>query len=164
MHRLAFLISLAVVLSSMVVSGSRLTADAQEATPEGQMLAEGVSVLLLAGAPGMSLPSSPATVLLTRYEIEPGASQVSDASDPGLALIYQESGTGTIRLEAPVTVTRGATGAQEEVPANTDFSLAPGDSFAWPPYVAGEARNDGTETVQALVVVIVPEETATPTP
>jgi hypothetical protein len=30
--------------------------------------------------------------------------------------------------------------------------------------VAGEARNDGTEPVVAIVAVIVPEEAATPTP
>jgi hypothetical protein len=163
MHRLAILVSLLVVLSSLAVGGSRRDALAQDATPAGQTL-EGVSVVPLAVAPGVSLPPSPATVVLTRYEIAPGASQVTDATDPALAIITQESGTGTIRLEAATMVTRGATGAPEEVPAGTDFTLEPGDSFVWPAFVAGEARNDGTEPVVALVVVIVPEAAATPTP
>jgi hypothetical protein len=161
---MVIVVSMLAVFGTVSAFQAGVEVGAQEATPEGPMLAEGVGLVPLAIAPGTTLPPSPATVVLTRYEIEPGASQVSDASDPALAIIYQESGTGTLRLEAPVVVTRGATGAQEEVPANTDFTLAPGDSFAWPPYVAGEARNEGAEPLSALVVVIVPEEAATPTP
>jgi hypothetical protein len=164
MRRLAFLVALAIVLGSAGVAGAPWMARAQEATPEGMTPVEGVSLLPLAVAPGMDLPPSPATVGLTRYEIAPGASQVSDASDPALALVYQESGTGTLRLEAPTVVTRGATGEQEDIPANTDFTLEPGDSFAWPPFVAGEARNEGDEPAVALVVVIVPDTVATPNP
>jgi hypothetical protein len=163
-HRASFL-SVAIIVLAALMSISLLSSvTAQDATPEQMIGAEGVSFVPLAFAAVETLPPAPAGVVLSRYQIEPGAAQRSDAADPSLALVYQESGTGTIRLEAPVVVTRGDSGAQEEISANTDFTLEPGDSFLWPPHVAGEARNDGDEPVIALVVVVLPDESATPVP
>ena len=165
MRHHAFFMAVVIIVVGALMSISTLSkVVAQDATPEGMIAAEGVSFVPLAFAAVETLPSAPAGIVLSRYQIEPGAAQRTDAADPSLALVYQECGTGTIRLEAPVVVTRGASGAQEEIPANTDFALEPGDSFTWPPHVAGEARNEGDEPVTGLVVVIVPDEGATPVP
>jgi hypothetical protein len=142
---------------------------AQEGTPQGEMTMAGVDVETLTFAAAEVLPPAPAALVLQRYRLEPGAVQSSEATDPSLAFIYQESGTATIRIAAPILVTRaGATpgepGAQEEIPADTDFTFGPGDSFAWPPFVAGEVRNEGSEPAMALVVIVAPQEAATPTP
>jgi hypothetical protein len=153
-----------IMLAAIPVTASLSQVAAQDATPEGMNGTEGVSFVPLAFAGVESLPPAPAGIVLSRYRIEPGAAQRTDAADPSLALIYMESGTGTIRLEAPVVVMRGASGAQEEISANTDFALEPGDSFTWPPHVAGEARNEGDEPVTAIVVVILADEGATPVP
>jgi hypothetical protein len=107
---MVIVVSMLAVFGTVSAFQAGVEVGAQEATPQGPMLAEGVSIVPLAVAPGTTLPPSPATVVLTRYEIAPGAAQPSDASDPALALIYLESGTATNRLGAPVVVTRGATG------------------------------------------------------
>ena len=77
-----------------------------------------------------------------------------------------ESGTLTVRLEAPAAVFRagegGEPGSQEEVAAGTAFELEPGDSFVSPAVVPGEARNAGTETVVVLAAVVEPAEAAAP--
>jgi quercetin dioxygenase-like cupin family protein len=146
-------------LATLLVASSLSSVVAEEATPAG------VSFESLAVASVEVLPPTPAAIVLQRYRLEPGASQSVGASDPSFALIYGESGTGTIRLEASVLVRRAgeatATLAEpEEVPANTDFAIEPGDSFPWPPNVAGVVRNDGAEPVTALVVLVSPQEDA----
>ena len=54
----------------------------------------------------------------------------------------------------------------ERVPVGTDATLGPGDSFVFPPFVAGEWRNASSEPVVFTVVLIAPagEGAATPTP
>jgi hypothetical protein len=141
---------------------------AQEATPAGETGAEeGVSFELFALAPVQTLPPAPASIILGRDRIEPGALHVV-APDLGLGLIYAETGTTIVRVEAAVVVTRagsgGEPGPQEEIAADTEFTFGPGDSFVWPPNVGGEARNEGTEPATAIVSIIYPDEPATPTP
>ncbi len=54
--------------------------------------------------------------------------------------------------------------AQEQIPADTEFTLAVGDSFAAPSPSGGEFRNDGTEVASLLSGYVVPVAAATPTP
>jgi quercetin dioxygenase-like cupin family protein len=50
------------------------------------------------------------------------------------------------------------------VAAGTEFIVGPGESFIWPPNVAGELRNDGPEPAVQLLAFLFPteEEAATP--
>jgi hypothetical protein len=83
---------------------------------------------------------------------EPPAGPVyGTADDASVGLNLVESGELTLRLEAAVTVTR--TTGPEEVAAGTEFTLGPGESFIWPPNVAGELRNDGPEPAVQLLPV-----------
>ena len=171
-----------VLIGLMVLVGSRTPVTAQDATPDAAEagVAEGISVEVVSLGTVESFPSTPATVELYRITIDPGASASFSETDPGLGLHVVESGTLTIgRFSADVVVTRassmatpgahplyGATRRQEIVPVGTDATLGPGDSFVFPPFVAGEWRNDSAEPVVLTVVLIAPAGAgaATPTP
>ena len=173
MRRLVSLVSV-VVLGLTVLVGSRTPVSAQDATPEASEtgVAEGITFELTSFGTVDTLPS-PATVDLYQVTVEPGASAFFPENDPSLGLHVVESGTLTIgRFTADVVVTRAASmgtpgaQAQEIVPVGTDATLGPGDSFVFPPFVAGEWRNDSSEPVVFTVVLIYPagEVAATPAP
>jgi hypothetical protein len=145
---------LAVLLVSLVAS--RATGvGAQDATPAplGFELAPGVTAEDVAPPEG-----SPA---LFRLQIAAGVTfQASDGTDPSITLVYGETGTLTVLVEAPVTINRaGATGQPgETVAAGTEFEVRPGDYFVAPPNVAAQIRNDGTAPATLLAATIVPPQ------
>lgn len=158
-------VTASLLLIGLVVSGHLSpSATAQNATPETAQ----VSLQALTFAPVGELPRGPAIVGIVRVTFPVGAVLPLEAGDPSLAVVYVESGSLTVRLDAPATILRapeeGATDArQEESPAKTDFTLAPGDSFVSPAIIAGEARNAGTEPVIVLAAVVEPEPAVAPT-
>lgn len=162
MRRTSVLLSIVtVVLLGLIAAGrvGSLTV-AQEGTPPagGFEIAPGVTAEALAFAEGQQAPS------LYRLTFGPGVIyQVAPA--PEISLAYVETGTLTITLDAPVTITRaGATDAPgEAVAAGTEFRLDVGDYVALPPLVSGEVRNDGQEAASVMVAAIVPASMATPT-
>jgi hypothetical protein len=175
MSRLVSLVSAVVLIGLMILGGSRTPVSAQDASPETSEtgVVEGISFELTSFGSVDTLPPSPAMVDLYRVTIEPGASAFFPETDPGLGLHVVESGTLTIgRFTAEVVVTRAASigtpgaQAQEIVPIGTDAALGPGDTFVFPPFVAGEWRNDSSEPVVLTVILIYPagEVAATPTP
>jgi hypothetical protein len=85
---------------------------------------------------------------------------------PGIGVELIEEGTYTVRLDAPFTVTRAGMEHEEEVAAETDVTLAPGDVARFPDYSApGAIRNAGTDEVSVLGLAILSQEaTATPVP
>ncbi|MGH2618829.1 MAG: hypothetical protein ACRDJC_26675, partial [Thermomicrobiales bacterium] len=115
-----------------------------------------------------TLPSPPASMALVRFTFAPGSRFVFDPNDPAVALVYVESGALTLHVGAPLSVTRAAmmatpeTAPFEAVAAGTEITLGPGDSAVFPPFAAGELRNDGTGLAVALVANIVPEAVGTP--
>jgi len=175
MRRLVSLGSVVVLIGLMVLVGNRTPVTAQDATPDAAEagVPEGISAEVVSLGTVESFPSTPATVELYRVTVDPGASASFSESDPGLGLHVVESGTLTIgRFSADVVVTRASSMAtpgahpQEIVPVGTDATLGPGDSFVFPPFVAGEWRNDSAEPVVLTVVLIAPAGAgaATPTP
>ena len=172
MRRLAVLVSvIALVLLGLVLTDRAHTTTAQDATPPSDEEFAGVSFAPIAFGTTTELPAAPADLILIRVTLEPGAVLPGSVEDPEAVLISVESGTLTLRAEEPVTVFRAATIAAfatpfaieqvppEEVAAGTEFTLSQGDSFLYPPNVAGELRNDGTEPVVALVALVAPAET-----
>jgi hypothetical protein len=135
----------------------------------------GIGFEALAYGQVTALPTVPGFAILERLTMAPGASLSSDANAPGFALMYLESGTLTVRVDAPFAITRAATVAsaveagtfpmQEEIAAGSESSLAQGDSIVFPPLAAVELRNDGTEPVVILAMSITPtgEDENTPT-
>jgi hypothetical protein len=89
--------------------------------------------------------------------------------DPGLALIYVEQGALTVSSAEPVVVVRGAAlvtpgaQAQEPIPAETEFTLVPGDSFVNPWPSGRDFRNAETEDGVTLIALVSPVMTGTPT-
>ena len=156
---------------------------AQDATPSPEEL-EGLTFEPLGFGTAEELPPAPAGVGLARVRFEPGAGFPIEPGDPSLVLVYVESGALTFRMEAPIRVLRGAAMAAmaaamatpgageegappepEEVAAGTEFVLEAGDSALFPPFVGGEARNDGPAAAVALAALIEPEgAAATPVP
>ena len=77
-------------------------------------------------APPREPPAGPFHLGLLRFTNEPGSVFIGAADDPSGGLVLVESGVVTVRLEEPATITR-ATGP-EEVAADTEFTLGPGES------------------------------------
>jgi hypothetical protein len=81
------------------------------------------------------------------------------------------TGTLTFTVDTDMTVARHVepgtpTPAQPEVvPANTQFTMAEGDSALFPPALTGEVRNDGSDDAAAWVSTLAISSAAgTPTP
>ena len=162
-----FTVSLSVIvivlLGSVVAWGSGTSAQEPFATPgPGEFeLVPGQIGRELAGGLVPEPPAGPVYFGLLHITVAPGSVFTAPA-DLSVGLNLVESGELTVRLEAPVTVTR--TTGSEEVAAGTEFTLGPGESFIWPPNVAGELRNDGPEPAVQLLAFLFPtqEEAATP--
>jgi hypothetical protein len=160
MRRLVSLASVVVLLA--FAAGPEVVA--QEATPVTEPVFEGVELELVTFGPVPAYPPEPAEIALLRLRFEPGGRLLVPADDPGMAIHYVEVGTMSFRFSAPVVVTRGAQD-QEQIPADTEFTLEAGDAFTAPPPSGGEFRNDGTEEATVLIAVIGPVAVeATPTP
>ena len=171
-----------VMLSGMVTVGGQSVTLAQEATPpsdEGMMSPEGVTFEPLTVVPGVSA-ADPMDLVLVRIGIDPGAALPSGEEDPDGGLILVESGTLTIRMETPLTISRAgsfmaaiataeATGtftpAGEELASGEEVTLEAGDAVYVPAHVAGEMRNDGQEHAVVLGILLtgVAEAEGTPT-
>lgn len=102
------------------------------------------------------LPTTPATIEMSRGELLPGASITIPLDNPTLGAYVIESGTMTVNVTEDVPVTRdgqprGLTYGGE------DAQLEPGDGFVRKPNIGGEIRNDGTEPVVYVIISIIPE-------
>ncbi len=165
----ALLIALA--FTAGVLGDANPSARAQEATPAAEEF-EGVTLRSVASGSLEVLAPGTAFLSLGRIALDPGATIPFDPTDPSAVLIYAASGELTFRVETAMTIARrGDPGTPaptepEEVEANTEFTLREGDSALFPPALAGEVRNDGTEPASAWVVnlAVVSDEAATPTP
>ncbi len=169
------------VIAPLSSDGGTLTVDLRlwdDRQPVVEAILTGPAVLLGFGT-AEELPAAPADLLLFRVTLDPGASIPAEEGDPAVVLLYVESGSLTIQIEAPLQVTRAATieafatpgaveeGADlgpEEVAAGTEVTLEAGDSAVLPPNAPGELRNDGDEPVVGLGALVAPiqEDGATP--
>ncbi len=157
MRRVMVLVSLlaVVLLGGFAVGRLSVATAAQEGTPPADEfeIPEGVAFEPLAFGTAEELPAAPADLVLIRYTIDPEAGFPIEADDPGVALVYVESGALTIQIEAPIQVTRAASDP-EEVAAGTAVTLEAGDSVVLSPNVAGEIRNDGDEPAVYLAAFV----------
>ena len=182
MRRLRASLSLIVVmLLGIFALHAQPDAIAQEATPAGVEVG-GVTFEPVAFATGIDFPS-PGDLLVARAALDPGGVVPIEEHDPALGILLVESGTLTLQLEGPMTVTRGAglgaamataeaTGdvnaLMETVAAGQAVTLAAGDAAYIPANVAGEIRNEGQERAVRLAILVLPPEAmsgeATPAP
>ncbi|CAA9584675.1 MAG: hypothetical protein AVDCRST_MAG59-5307 [uncultured Thermomicrobiales bacterium] len=175
------LLAVIVVLLGVVGVGAHPVA-AQDATPAAGMAEEGVAYEPVAFALGVELPSA-ADLFVVRLGLDPGAGFPIDASDPSSGILIVESGAFTVRMDAPLAVTRGAdllgalataeaTGdlasGAAAVAAGEEVTLEAGDAVFIPGNTAGEIRNDGQERAVGLAFLAAPPEgmgtEATPIP
>ena len=164
MHRVVLVLSAVVLVGSLAVWNFSANAQAPFATPgPGEFeLVPGQIGRGLASGRLENPPPGPLQLELLRFTNYPGSVFTTPETDPTAALILVESGEVTVRLAKPVTITR--TTGPEEVAAETDFTLGPGESFVWAPFVAGEVRNDGQEPAVTLVAFMASAEGAAATP
>jgi hypothetical protein len=108
-------------------------------------------------------PALPAAIGLQRVVIAPGGHIATPGDDPRLVFFTVERGTLTVRNTVPAVVTR-ASQNQETMPADTEFTMGPGDSTVSPPRSGGELRNDGTGDVTLLAAIVWPVGAGTPVP
>jgi hypothetical protein len=180
MRRFSVLLSVVMLVGSLVVWGGG--ASAQEATPAAAMEVEGISFEPVTFASGVAV-SNPSDLAVFRVRFDPGAVEAFPATDPGAGILVVESGTFTVQVEGPVTVTRGAgvgaamataeatgdmSGLMESIPAGQAVTLEAGDAAFIPGYTAGEIRNEGQEPATGLGFLVFPAEgtmgEATPAP
>lgn len=150
-------------------------ARAQDATPASEQAAgtadTGTFRALASGSMELLAPGT-TNLAFGRVTLAPGASLAFDPNDASAVLLYIASGAVTFQVEAEMTVARGGTAGTpvptepEAVAADTEFTLLKGDSALFPPAIAGEARNDGTEEAVTWIVTVahITEAAATPTP
>jgi len=182
MRRLVVSLSVVVALLEIFTLRAQPDASAQEATPAGVEIG-GVTFEPVALAMGIDFPS-PGDLVVVRAALDPGGVVPIEERDPALGILLVESGTLTVQLEGPMTVTRGpglgtaamataeATGdvsaLMESVPTGQAVTLAAGDAAYIPANVAGEICNEGQERAVRLAILVVPPEAmmgeATPTP
>ena len=182
MRRFAMSLSVAlVVLLGVIAVHAQLTAVAQEATPAGVEIGD-VTFEPVALATDIDLPS-PGALFVGRASLDPGGVVPIEESDPALGILLVESGTLTLQLEGPMTVTRdeslgeAMTTAQatgdfhalgESITAGQAVTLEEGDAAYIPAHVAGEIRNEGQEPAVRLAFLVLPPEDlvgdATPAP
>lgn len=163
MRRFIVCLSLALVVMLSLVATSGWSTNAQEAFstpgPTEFELAPGQIGREVASGRFKEPPAGPLHMGLLRVTNDPGSvSRGGGPDDPTGALILVESGTVTVRLEAPSTIPR--TVGPEEVPADTDFTLGPGEAFVWEPFVVGEIRNDGQEPAVTFAAFLAPADWA----
>jgi quercetin dioxygenase-like cupin family protein len=183
MRRLSVLVSLiVVVLLGVLALHVQPVTLAQEATPDAEEeMPEGFTYEQVTFASGIDL-TSPLDLNVFRFGLEPGtAVPVEDA--PGAGILLAETGTLTVQVDGPVTVTRGAgmdeamataeatgdfSGLMEPVAAGEAVTLEAGDAAYIPGDVPGEIRNEGSEPATGLAFVLYPAEgtmgEATPAP
>jgi hypothetical protein len=159
----------------LLLLGSLGPTAAQDATPPSAPAAatpEPVTFRTLASGSVEILAPGTAAIAFGRVTLAPGATVPLDPTDPSATLVYMATGAATFRVEAEMTVARGARAgtpvptAPEVIPAGTEFTLSDGDSILLPPMTGGEGRNDGAEEAVAWVVTVAvfTEAAATPTP
>jgi quercetin dioxygenase-like cupin family protein len=113
-----------------------------------------------------------ANLNLGRIALAPGTSAPFGSGPNATALVFVSTGELTFNVGTLVTVARRmdpgtpAPAAPEAVEAETDFMLGDGDSTLFPPGVAGEVRNDGSEDATAWIVTLAVSaaDAGTPTP
>jgi quercetin dioxygenase-like cupin family protein len=182
MRRFRLLLSIvAVALLGILALHAQPMAIAQEATPANEMI-EGGTADLVTLATGVDW-ASPGDLFVVRIGLDPGGRNRIENSDPSAGILLVESGTLTLQVDRPVTVTRGAgLGAamataeasgnfgdlMESVNGGEAVTLAAGDAAYISANSAGEFRNDGQERAVALAFIISPAAAmpgeATPTP
>jgi len=182
MRRFRLLLSIAAVaLLGFLALHAQPVAIAQEATPANEMI-EGGTADLVTLATGVDW-ASPGDLFVVRIGLDPGGRNRIENSDPSAGILLVESGTLTLQVDRPVTVTRGAgLGAamataeasgnfgdlMESVNGGEAVTLAAGDAAYISANSAGEFRNDGQERAVALAFIISPAAAmpgeATPTP
>jgi quercetin dioxygenase-like cupin family protein len=182
MRRFRLLLSIAAVaLLGILALHAQPMAIAQEATPANEMIVRGTADLVTL-ATGVDW-ASPGDLFVVRIGLDPGGRNRIENSDPSAGILLVESGTLTLQVDRPVTVTRGAgLGAamataeasgnfgdlMESVNGGEAVTLAAGDAAYISANSAGEFRNDGQERAVALAFIISPAAAmpgeATPTP
>jgi hypothetical protein len=171
MGRIRGLVSVVVLVLATVLAGPHVSpvVRAQDASPtaEDSGPLPGLVDETLAVGLAEALPETPAILLMQRVTIAPGADIPGAPDDPGLSFFRIESGTLTARTDSPLTIIRASALAEalatpgtmpttEEVMADTEFTLAAGDSVVFPPGVGGGLRNDGAEPVVMLTTQVFP--------
>jgi len=177
-----FLSVVVVVLLGVLALHAQPVVIAQEATPAAEeMMPEGFTYQQVMFASGIEL-TSPLDLNVFRFGLEPGTATPVDAS-PGDGVLVVESGSLTVEVDGPVTVTRAAgmqeamataeatgdfSGVMESVAAGEAVTLEAGDAAHIPADVPGEIRNEGSEPATGLAFIVYPTGTmmgeATPTP
>ena len=161
MRRFATMVLSLVLLCVTWSVGAALAQDSTPAPesgpPESFELAPGViadSVVLVEGS------EDPVKY---RLHFEPG---VTYSIEPGvnLELAYVETGSLTFTLDAPIVVGQmgNVDSAGETISAGTEVTLSAGQYFVLQPGVAGELRNDGSETATVSIAGVEVAGMATP--
>jgi len=130
-------------------------------------------------APGLAFPSL-GDLFVARATFESGATVPIEESDPSFGSLLVQSGTLTVQVDTPMSVTRSGEldAAMATAEASGDFSsmmesiaegeavtLEAGDAAYIPANSAGEIRNEGQEQAVALAFLVFPlTDEATPTP
>ena len=167
MRRFIVLLSIcAVMLIGIGARHAQPVAIAQEPMPNG------VTFEPVSFAFGITL-ANPFDLFVARIGLDPGARFPIEESDPSEGILLVESGTVTVQVEGPISVTRGGgldaviadaesigdiSAAMESIATGQAVTLVAGDSAYIPGNVAGEIRNEGPEPATGSAFLVVPSQ------
>lgn len=154
---------IALVLLGAVGTWREPIAVAQEGTPIAAT-PESVATRLLASSYSLDLKASIAMRLVT---LQPGASLFVAGDNPFVHLIYLGDGVVTFQVEEAVTVARapvvqGTPRALEEIGADAESTLHPGESFLREPYQVVEFHNEETNPAILFFISVAQHEPLAP--
>jgi hypothetical protein len=161
MRKIAGLVSIVFVLALSMVTGI----SAQDATPPSEPMGPPESFEIAPGVVADSMIFTEGQDSPTIYRLHFDAGVTYEVAPSGnLELVYMESGSLMMTLDASVTV--GTVGDVETggilAPANTEFTLGTGQFVVMQPGVSGEVRNEGMDTATVSVAGLTPEGVGVP--
>jgi hypothetical protein len=142
---------LGIVLAALLAAVTSMGTRAQGA---------GVTFEPVAGSASPPLIAAKAGIRLDWARFAPDASYTAPADNPSLLVVAVESGSLTVRSSTPLVINRavidgaGEAMTTEQVAAETETTLGPGDSFVRPPNSAQEFHNSGEEPAVALTASV----------
>jgi hypothetical protein len=158
-----FVVAVLMLGGVVAVTVRAATAQSYEEVKAGESVFTDATPIDLGSGLIPASPSLPAAIGLQRVVIAPGGHVATPGDDPRLVFFTVEQGTLTVRTTVPAVVTR-ASQEQKTMPANTDFTMGPGDATVSGPRSGGELRNDGTGDVTLLAAILWTVGPSTPVP
>lgn len=146
-----FTVGRSLLLGALIASGVASAVSAQDEMPEG------VSLVVFANGIAPEVPQAADQFLLIELAMTADSALPLEPDTQTVSLVAVRDGELTGKLDVPIEIGRADAepGQTEEAAADTEFSLATGDSALIPAGAVGEITT-GSDSANALLLVVAP--------